>query len=86
MKPWESSYTCFANNPIWYSDVNGDDGTKTSSGDGIMTGDLNEVVVHSTKKNPDKKDDEGDKDEDGKKHLAVAELVAQVQVETAKTA
>jgi hypothetical protein len=67
VKPWESSYTCFANNPIWFSDVNGDDGTQTSSGDGIMTGDLNEVVVHSTKKNPDKKDDEGDKDEDGKK-------------------
>jgi hypothetical protein len=25
VKPWESSYACFANNPIWYSDVNGDD-------------------------------------------------------------
>ena len=28
VKPWESSYACFANNPIWYSDVNGDDGNK----------------------------------------------------------
>jgi hypothetical protein len=28
VKPWESSYACFANNPIWYSDVNGDDGKK----------------------------------------------------------
>ncbi len=25
VKPWESSYACFANNPIWFSDVNGDD-------------------------------------------------------------
>ena len=24
VKPWESSYACFANNPIWFSDVNGD--------------------------------------------------------------
>jgi hypothetical protein len=25
VKPWESSYACFSNNPIWFSDVNGDD-------------------------------------------------------------
>lgn len=25
VKPWESSYACFANNPIWYADPLGDD-------------------------------------------------------------
>ncbi|MFO0477362.1 MAG: RHS repeat domain-containing protein [Bacteroidota bacterium] len=25
VKPWESPYATFANNPIWFSDVNGDD-------------------------------------------------------------
>jgi hypothetical protein len=67
VKPWESSYACFANNPIWYSDVNGDDGTKTGSGNGYMTGDLNNVVVRSSKLDPDKKDDKDDKEDDGKK-------------------
>jgi hypothetical protein len=67
VKPWESSYACFANNPIWYSDVNGDDGTQTSSGNGYMTGDLNNVVVRSSKLDPDKKDDKDDKEDDGKK-------------------
>jgi type VI secretion system secreted protein VgrG len=67
VKPWESSYACFANNPIWFSDVNGDDGTQTSSGNGYMTGDLNNVVVRSSKLDPDKKDDKDDKEDDGKK-------------------
>jgi uncharacterized protein (TIGR02594 family) len=67
VKPWESSYACFANNPIWYSDVNGDDGTQTGSGNGYMTGDLNNVVVRSSKLDPDKKDDKDDKEDDGKK-------------------
>jgi hypothetical protein len=65
VKPWESSYACFANNPIWYSDVNGDDGTKTSSGNGYMTGDLNNVVVRSSKLDPDKKEDDGEKSSGG---------------------
>jgi hypothetical protein len=29
--PWESPYACFANNPVWFSDVNGDEAT--SEGD-----------------------------------------------------
>lgn len=29
VKPWESPYACFANNPIWFSDVKGDDATQT---------------------------------------------------------
>jgi hypothetical protein len=29
--PWESPYACFANNPVWFSDVNGDEAT--SKGD-----------------------------------------------------
>ena len=29
VKPWESSYACFANNPIWFSDINGDDAGTT---------------------------------------------------------
>jgi hypothetical protein len=65
VKPWESSYACFANNPIWYSDVNGDDGTQTSSGNGYMTGDLNNVVVRSSKLDPDKKEDDGEKSSGG---------------------
>jgi hypothetical protein len=65
VKPWESSYACFANNPIWYSDVNGDDGTKTGSGNGYMTGDLNNVVVRSSKLDPDKKEDDGEKSSGG---------------------
>jgi RHS repeat-associated protein len=28
VKPWESPYACFANNPIWFSDVKGDDATE----------------------------------------------------------
>lgn len=66
VKPWESSYACFANNPIWYSDVNGDDGTQTGSGNGYMTGDLNNVVVRCSRFNADKKDDK-DKGDDYKK-------------------
>jgi hypothetical protein len=65
VKPWESSYACFANNPIWYSDVNGDDGTQTGSGNGYMTGDLNNVVVRSSKLDPDKKEDDGEKSSGG---------------------
>lgn len=29
VKPWESPYACFANNPVWFSDVKGDDATET---------------------------------------------------------
>jgi hypothetical protein len=64
VKPWESSYACFANNPIWFSDVNGDDGTP-SGGEPMMSCSSSGVVVKSSKLNPDKKDDE--EDEDGKK-------------------
>jgi hypothetical protein len=66
VKPYESGYACFANNPIWFSDVNGDDGTP-SGGEPMMSCSSSGVVVKSSKLNPDKKDDEEDEDEDGKK-------------------
>jgi len=47
IKPWESSYTCFSNNPIRVIDPNGDDGYVDE--DGNFLGDDGDKKSHETR-------------------------------------